>query len=263
MKVNLNHVFHTLLTSLFLSAIPGLAFAQESAEPTANAEVAAPQSEAKEDSIQNKTKVYTAKDNFGGWKFGADIMFGAGRCDDKLCLGQPDGQDYNEKRTDFVAKLQLQLSYLWGENVFFGPVLTAFGGYPSFVGGDLRLRLVIPLGKNKKDAISESAGWGGQLRFKMENESLYYDNPQEIPDASYIKTGEPHDLFKYSYMYVPIEMRYEHVFDNRFVLGLVVQYNLTFSYREYIASQWDTEPRFKYISVLDMIGGGIHLGYKF
>ncbi|MBQ9816024.1 MAG: hypothetical protein IJM59_00960 [Proteobacteria bacterium] len=320
MKLNLNRTFQTLLISLFLFAVPGLAIAQEAegqaapVEPAApqaentvveaaapqtenaaaaaapqtenaaaaaapqtenSAAVAAPQTEADnqgavsaqpeyvQEEIQSDNKVYTAKDNFGGWKFGADIMFGAGRCDEKTCLGQPDEQDFDEKMTGFVAKLQLQLSYLWGKNVFFGPVLTAFGGYPALVGGDLRLRLVIPLGKGKRDAVSASAGWGGQLRFKMVNEWITYANPYDKPDVSYIKTGEPHDLFKYSYMYVPLEMRYEHVFDNRFVLGVVVQYNITFNYRAYSEAIEGKDLGFKYISVLDMIGGGIHLGYKF
>ena len=206
-------------------------------------------------------KNYTAKDNFGGWKFGADLLFGKGRCDDRLCLGH--GGDTDGQATLFAVKGQFQISYMWGENVFFGPVITGFAGYPSIVGGDIRLKLVIPVGRSNKDAVSASAGWGAQWREKIIPETVW---DEQYVERNHMHDGYANDLVEYGYNYIPIEMTYEHVFDNRFILGVSAQLNITISARYYVLPydlSYNQDLGYKYIPVLDMLGLGVHLGYKF
>ena len=223
--------FWMFLICILLFFVPCMANAQESEVAAINGDTAntdIEQPDIQDTDSEKEIKFYTAKDNFGGWKFGADILFGKGRCDDKLCIGHSD--EYNHAETSFAIKGQFQISYLWGKNVFFGPVLTGFAGYPSFVGGDIRLKLVIPIGKHHKDAVSASAGWGAQWRFNIIPET-YWD--YQYMDRKHLHEGYANDLIEYGYNYIPIEMTYEHVFDNRFILGVSAQLNITLSCRYY------------------------------
>lgn len=253
MTFNSFKAFWAAVICTLLLMIPGLASAQESEDADSIA-----QDEVVQDTPEEMPKNFTAKDNFGGWKFGADILFGKGRCDDKMCLGQPDGQHWNRESTSFAVKMQLQLSYLWGENVFFGPVLTAFGGYPSFVGGDIRLKLVIPVGKHKNDAVSASAGWGMQIREKLLSEDFFDSYKTEHP---HMKADLPSDIYEYGYSYIPIELTYEHIFDNRFIIGASAQLNIAIISRYYILMGDDVG--YIHIPAMDMLGLGVHMGYKF
>ena len=200
----------------------------------------------------------TAKDNFGAIRFGGDLMFGAGRCDDKMCLGQEYGQDWNQENTAFAFSLQLEAGYLWGNKAFVGPVVTLHTGYPQFVGADLRIKLVMPL--NDNNGITMSAGWGYGFRPRMKPGFQY---------GNYSKNDAVIDLL--NGMYVPISIGFEHVLDNGLTFGITVEYRMAFNQREINTrpnSEYPILVDYNYVEyridpVLGFIGGGIHLGYKF
>ena len=78
--------------------------ATESAEATETAE--ATEEAVVESDVRSIRTPRTAKDNFGGLRVGADLMFGVGRCDDKLCIGQPE-EDWDQEILHFCTSVQL------------------------------------------------------------------------------------------------------------------------------------------------------------
>ena len=273
----------TFVCTLFLLILPGLALAQESDETAISDDTGDSQTEISQDELNETPKIFTAKDNFGGWKFGADLLLGAyfythtaGKdpdADKNLLFEEPD----NSERATINAIVQVQASYLWGNNVFFGPVLNVSTGLPIVFAADLRLRLLIPLGSHKRDAVSASAGWGIALPIVgVGEENILIDS-----GLNHSKTRDYNGSID-SLMYFPIEMTYEHVFDNRFVLGASIQLNINKRDRyyytkennpNYVQSNENSEENPKYIinfehdhlmvPVIGALSAGVHLGYKF
>ena len=275
-----NHRFSlfwmAVLCALCMLAVPGLAMAQESVDSADSTDAVHSQNEVSEDVSVEQPRIYTAKDNFGGWKFGAEILVGATQYvtdenNGSIDLHRSDPDNNNDYMIN--GTLQLQLSYLWGKNVFVGPVLNVMTGWPMLFAGDIRIRLLIPLGQFKKDAVSASAGWGASIMsFYGGDENLVVS-----PLAEYPKLKEYNDLEHL--MYFPIEFTYEHVFDNRFILGASAQLIINYQFREYYSRSenpdyngsngYSDKYNIKFyngqlaVTNLNSYVIGIHLGYKF
>ena len=232
--------FISRISSLFvfiLALLPAFANAQESS---------APQPETQ--SIQVNQK----KDNFGGLRLGANLTFGGGAF------------DYIDSYK-FAALLQLETGYLWGNHVFVGPVINFSIGFPMLLNGDIRLRMIIPV--SESNAISWSAGWGmfGHIAYDVDEEKIF--NP-----SNFHGNCDEKEVKAVNYMYIPIQIGFEHVFDNRFILGATAQINLALYNQRY--DYYSTHEKYmdyyarigREYKVKVMVGtftAGIHLGYKF
>ena len=283
----MRHLNSVILLLCGLLLVPAFAFAQESAESadnssdvvyqpriiesteTTEATEATEATETADDAVvQNEVRSFrlprTAKDNFGGLRLGADLMFGVGRCDDKRCIGQPD--DADQENIHFATSLQLGVGYLWGNEVFVGPELNVHGGYPFLVGGDVRVRLVMPV--NYNNAFTMSAGWGLVWHMKILDKFGHYIMVGENSSATDDRMA---DIIRN--MYIPVQVGFDHVFDNGFVLGVTLECRMTFNsetnvlaYRErglvgynYILQAEEEHAHLTF----GMAGIGIHLGYAF
>ena len=148
--------FYALIISLFLSlVIPSFAFSQES---QTQGDMDNSSSILSADDTNALQSIRTTKDNFGGLRLGGNIMFGFGRCDDKTCFGQPDEQDWNAKNTTWATMLQFEIGYLWGNEMFAGPVLNLHTGFPDLFGGDVRIMAIMPFSYN--NAVTMGVGVG-------------------------------------------------------------------------------------------------------
>lgn len=266
----------SLLCALCLLFIPELAMAQDSVDSADKMDTMNLQDESTEDEPVVKPKIYTTKDNFGGWNLGAEILFGAtnyvtnengGSID--LHYSDPD----NSNNFIFNTTLQLQVSYLWGNNVFVGPVLNVITGWPMLFAADIRIRLLIPLGQYKKNAVSANAGWGVSITSFIGGD----ENLIVLPSSDYSKLNKHNDIDHL--MYFPIEFTYEHVFDNRFILGASIQFIINYQFREYYSrseknniignENYYDKYKIKFydgelaVPTMNSFVAGIHMGYKF
>ena len=256
----------SLISALSLLTVPAMTMAQESVDESGTSAIEAT------DDAYLENHVYTAKDNFGGWKIGIDVLFGANwyiKDDDDI--GGTDLRRYDHDNTDNAiinGTLQLQLSYLWGNDVFYGLVLNAMTGYPVLFAADIRFKLLIPLGQHKKDAVSLSTGWGATIAAFRGGEEYV----QVIPDSDYPVTNVAHEIYRL--MYFPIELSYEHVFDSRFILGASIQFMISNTSRNYFTREPNTtDENFLYnvqiangklyVPNISNFVAGVHLGYKF
>ncbi len=222
-----------LVSSLLfvLISLPCIAFGQDTAA-VQNDSVAQESSALIEDAAESLKTIYTKEDNFGGFRFVGNVLLGAGRCDDyAFCAGHED--EINDKQYNVGGLLQAEIGYFAGKTVFVGPTLSISGGYPMLVNGAINLKMYIPFADN--NALSLSAGFGGTWHI------------------GYVDTNYNDDDDEINYMYVPIQLGFEHVFDNRFILGASFQANITFSHRENGGND----------SILGMLAAGVNLGYKF
>ena len=273
----MRHLSSVILLLCGLLLVPAFAFAQEDVEYVPRTVDTAVQQESAEsaDVLENSEvgrevelprSPRTAKDNFGGLRLGADLMLGVGRCDDKMCLGQPE-DDMDQENIHIAGSLQIGVGYLWGNDAFVGPELNLHGGYPFVAGGDIRIRLVMPV--NYNNAITMSAGWGLSYRFKILDKFGHYIM---VDENSSEEDGRMDDIIRN--MYIPVQVGFEHVFDNGFVLGMTLEARMTFNsetnvlvYREkgitnnynYLVEAEEEHPHLTF----GMATAGIHLGYKF
>ncbi len=278
----MRHLNSVILLLCGLLLVPAFAFAQESAESADNSsdvvyqprivETAEATETADAAAVQNEERSFraprTAKDNFGGLRLGADLMFGVGRCDDKLCIGQPE-DDWDQENIHFSTSLQLGVGYLWGNDAFVGPELNVHGGYPFLIGGDVRVRLVLPV--NYNNAFTMSAGWGLVWRMKILDKFGHYipvdedSSPDDDRMADIIRN-----------MYIPVQVGFEHVFDNGFVLGVTLEARMTFNSETNVLGVrrrlFDSADSIQYSHMAEeehahltfgMAGAGVHLGYAF
>ena len=276
----MRHLNSVILLLCGLLLVPAFAFAQESAESADNSsdvvyqpriiETAEATETADAAAVQNEERSFrtprTAKDNFGGLRLGADLMFGVGRCDDKLCIGQPE-EDWDQENVHFSTSLQLGVGYLWGNDAFVGPELNVHGGYPFLVGGDVRVRLVLPV--NYNNAFTMSAGWGLVWRMKILDKFGHYipvdedSSPDDDRMADIIRN-----------MYIPVQVGFEHVVDNGFVLGVTLEARMTFNSETNVLGVrrrlFDSYTQYTHMAeeehahlTFGMAGAGVHLGYAF
>lgn len=177
-------------------------------------------------------------DNFGGFHLSGELLFGTGRCDDKMCPGHYD--DYNEEAWVLTGIFQLEAGYFWGERVFIGPTISVTSGIPIVIGAALNLKMLFPF--TDKDAIGASAGIGFGLNVGYEGQYWWVDE-------SFVNT-----------MYLPFRLGYEHVFDSKWFLGLYLQANVGFIVHdpdEPHCGDGLIEP------ILSSLTGGVSVGYKF
>ena len=180
------------------------------------------------------------QEKFGGLRFGADIMIGAGRCDDHAFCALGDEQDWDEENTGLALMAQLELGYLWGRDFFYGPVITLSGGNEMWVNGDIRFRLVAAF----RDSHAVNCSFGVGLTYSPKLVNTDNNNGSEIVNA----------------IYLPFQVGYEYVFDNHFVLGVTVQYDL----RLYRTEEYEfNEYHYPIRRAMGFFGGGLHLGYHF
>ena len=169
------------------------------------------------------------QDRFSGFQLGVDLLLGAGRCDDKMCTYHDD--EYNSENTQFLFNGGIKLGYLWGKEVLVGPELNAHYNQPWYAGGDLRVKTLIPM--NSYSGITASIGFGFQ----------YHGIISECP------------------YYIPIQVGYDFVKSNGFVIGISLETQIAFS------EETDYKPNGKEDKtvkpVLGFAGGGLHLGYIF
>ncbi len=269
----MRHLNHVLLVLCGLLMLPVCAFAQDAAAPADNSGdvtyqprviETAEQAEdaAVEEVAQSHRLPRTAKDNFGGFRFGGDIMAGVGRCDDKNCLGQSD-DDWDKENMHVAGALQIGLGYLWGNEVFAGPELNISGGYPFLGAGDIRIRLVMPV--NYNNAITMSAGWGMTYRFKILDKFGHYI---VVDDNAHPTDDEMPDIIRN--MYIPVQVGYEHAFDNGFIFGVTLEARMTFNSETNVLGTKE-ERRIMQGRALEehphltfgMATAGFHMGYAF
>ena len=218
-------------TLLVLFLLPCAAFGQDS-EAVQNDSVVQESNALIEDASKSLKTVYTKEDNFGGFRFVGNVSLGAGRCDDyAFCSGHE--MEINEEHYNVAGLLQAEFGFFWGRRVYFGPTLSISVGYPMFVNGAINIKMYVPFADN--NAVSLSAGFGGTFHVGYVN-TEYHDDDNEL-----------------NYMYVPIQLGYEHVFDSRFILGASLQANIAFSHKE----NGSNDP------ILGILAAGVNLGYKF
>ena len=268
----MRHLNHLILVLCGLLLLPVCAFAQDAAAPAENSGDAAYQPRvietadaaedaAVEENVEAPRLPRTAKDNFGGFRLGGDIMAGIGRCDSN-CIGSSDDhkQDVN---LHVAGALQINLGYVWGNDAFVGPELNLGGGYPFWGTGDVRIRLVLPI--NYNNAISMSAGWGVTFRADINDKYGHYvvigDN--ENPGDKLMN-----DFYKY--MYIPVQVGYEHAFDNGFILGVTLEARMAFNSETNVLGTKEERKTMQGRAIEEnlhmtfgMATAGIHMGYAF
>ena len=253
---------------LCLMALPAFSWAQDNAEEHESEAVITSDSGSSDgiEEIQVVKNHRTAKDNFGGWFFGGEILGG-------LLLGPYPLDDSSESEDDdkevvsfswpILTEILLNTGYLWGENVFVGPTFNVTVGFSLLVSVDLRVRVVVPF--TNADAIALSAGYGFHPCNFSASESTMKTVPLEtdVPDDS--NSTEIIQL-----MYLPVSLGYEHVFDSGFVIGASIDMRISFCVhktryrRPFNGSMWYFgEEREKVVPYVSAIMAGLHLGYKF
>ena len=215
----IRHLINIILAVCCLLMFPVCAFAQDSDVDGVNP------------AVESVHMPKTAKDNFGGVQIGADILLGAGRCDDRaFCKGVT--QSYDEQNIEFVAIIGIKNSYMWGEDFFFGYEINAHYQPILFGGGDLRFKMLMPIDAN--DGIAASVGFGLEI------------NGIRIGALDGIKGA----------MYIPVQIGYDHVSDNGFVIGVSVEAQIAFQRKDFKDAD-------SVKAALGFIGGGIQVGYQF
>ena len=184
----------------------------------------------------------TAHDNFGGFQIGATLLAGVGRCDDKIICNE-DERDWNKYTIDSLANLQLELAYLWGEDVLFGVSLNTYYIFPLLLGADVRFKMVFALTPNDGITMSSGVGVGAHGNYDL----VCYRGNCDVGETEY---GVPH------YLYMPMQIGYDHVFDNGFLLGVSLETHMAFNNVTKCGER-------RVMPALGFAGGGIHLGYIF
>ncbi len=177
-------------------------------------------------------------ENFGGFHLSGELLFGTGRCDDKMCPGHYD--DYNEEAWVLTGIFQLEAGYFWGEKVFIGPTIFVTSGIPIVIGAAVNMKMVFPF--TDRDAFAASAGLGFGLNVQYEGQYWWVD---ESPVNN---------------MYLPFRLGYEHVFDSKWYVGLYFQAIVGFIVHdpdEPHCGDGLIEP------ILSSFTGGVSVGYKF
>ena len=222
---------------------------------------------------QDDKQPKTAKDNFAGWRFGADLFIGAAPIPEYDVYG---GAHYPLRhKRQYVwypaGGLLLEIGHLWGNQVFVGPTLNITLGYPYIAGADLRVKSAIAI--TTADAITVSIGYGmawGDIG-KTDYTAVEISREDSTPHDK-----ELDDIIRA--MYLPVSMGFEHVYNNGFVLGASVEMRVSFKVKEthyyyYDRSNpnapedyenWkDDVKRNKVVPIVGMVTAGLHLGYKF
>ena len=269
----MRHLNHLVLVLCGLLMLPVCAFAQDAAAPADNSgdvtyqprviESAETTEEAAVEEVAESPRLpRTAKDNFGGFRLGGDIMFGVGRCDEKNCIGYNDDHK-TEDNTHVAGALRIGLGYLWGNEAFVGPELNIGTGYPFWATGDVRIRLTLPV--NYNNGITMSAGWGVAYRLRINDKFGHYivvgDN--EHPSDKLMSEF-------YEHMYIPVQVGFEHVFNNGFVFGVTLEARMTFNSETNVLGSSE-ERKFMHGRAIEehphmtfgMATAGLHMGYAF
>ncbi len=220
---------------LVLMLLPAFANAQESPDPQPEA---------------NAIQVNQISETFGGWRMGGNLMFGTGPFD-------------HVDNYVFGGLLQYEAGYLWGNHVvFLGPVVNLGFGFPMLLNADIRLKMVFPV--SESNALSFSAGFGGA------GNCIYSAPKAEKRVNSKFRGNSEEENEAIKFMYIPIQIGFEHVFDNSLILGAAAQINLAFynqRYEYYSSSSYSLEEQrgseYKVKAMVGTFAVGIHVGYKY
>lgn len=268
----MRRLINLMIGFLSLMLLPVSAFSQEISENAVNSEMVVVNETDTSDAVGEMEVVRrtrTAKDNFGGWFFGAEIIGGAllDPYDSEYLSDYDDGVD--TFKWPGLTEILLNTGYLWGEHVFVGPTLNVMGGFAIWLSVDLRVRLVVPF--TNADAFALNVGYGFTPFNYSEPRNTYKRVVHEIdiPDDS-----DSNDIIEM--MYLPISLGYEHVFKSGFVIGASVEMRMSFSVHSlrYIQPLYDENNTFhgmfyngikreKVVPYVSAMMGGLHLGYKF
>ena len=255
---------------------PVCAFAQENAGENADSEDIV-QENAPQIEPQDVKLPRTAKDNFAGWRFAADLFIGTGRIREYDAYGgahYPLGEE--PKYYWYPAGgLLLEIGHLWGNQAFVGPTLNVTLGFPHIIGADLRIKGAIAL--TSADAITMSVGYG----VAWNDDAVTEYTPMEVLAEDTIPNDDKAIDDFIRMMYVPVSVGYEHVYNNGFILGASIEMRVGFKVKEthyYYRStssnleEWykerhvnwkDEVKREGVVPIVSTATVGLRLGYKF
>lgn len=213
----------------------------------------------------------TQNNRFEGGFLDFNIMLGVSHTDsDPLAIKSKDGGD-DEAPDQYTvgALLELGFGYLWGNKFLLGPEINLALGFPSIIGADLRLKMLVPV--NPQIALFTSLGWGAEFRLQFPGKYGHITISQsDKPDL------HAHNIM-YQIMYLPFSLGFEYVRESGFVIGAEMQFRVIFY-------QDDKEYYYPYTKIIngrqeqvyDLYGVdyephallgefviGVHMGYKF
>ena len=211
----------------------------------------------------------TQNNRFEGAFLDFNIMLGVSHTDsDPLAIKSKDGGDDGEPDQYTVgALLELGFGYLWGDKFLLGPEINLALGFPSIIGADLRLKMLVPL--KQQIALFASLGWGAEFRLQFPGKYSHITiSPNDKPDL-HAKN------IMYEIMYLPFSLGFEYVRDSGFVIGAEMQFRVIF----YQDDKWYYyEPKqnaggymvsdlygvdYKPHALLEEFVIGLHIGQKF
>ena len=248
-----------VLLIFFISVFPVCAIAQESTSDQL-ADVAYT-------IINSRTK----QDNFAGLQLGGVAFLGSAPIEEYNAYGgahYPPGEV--RKKIWYPAfGILMSASYLWGETLFIGPELNLTFGFPFRYGADLRVKGALPM--TASDAMTLNFGLGFDANGLAQTEYT----EMRILEGTPVPSDNDLDDFIRS-IYLPVAIGYDHVFDNGFVLGVLLEMRVAFKVKEthyyYMDNEQDdlTQARWDdnvkkdgVVPMLDAVLAGVHLGYKF
>lgn len=180
--------------------------------------------------------------HFRGFQIAGSLLGGLGRCDDKMMCNE-DERDWNKYEIGSLTSAQIELAYLWGNDVLFGISTNVYYIIPFLIGGDVRLKMVFALTPNDGITMSAGMGFGAHGNYDLECRHGVCDVGETEYDALH-------------YFYIPVQLGYDHVFDNGFLLGVSLEAHMAFNY---VTKCGDSRIR----PALGFAGGGVRLGYVF
>ena len=258
-----------ILSSLFM--LPLYAFAQDNSEQSeAQAE---PETDYWDNIVVNGGNVpkpRTVQDNFGGWFLGGDVVLGAYHFIDVYRANALTSELVLDEGWWVAGGVMFGFGHLWGSQVFVGPVINATLTNP-YVSIDVRVKVAVPF--THQDAVSLFVGYGiGVINDERGSETRMIQTVDKQYDDEYVDK-------RIKGMFLPIQVAYEHVFNNGFVLGALLETRINFQvdelhyyhltneiYNKYEGRLYyhsDGLKRDKVVPFVDTLFMGIHLGYKF
>ena len=180
--------------------------------------------------------------HFRGFQIAGSLLFGLGRCDDKMMCNE-DERDWNKYETGYLTAAQIELAYLWGNDVLLGISVNGYYIVPFLGGADVRMKTVFALTPNDGITMSAGVGVGDHGNYDLECRN-------GVCDVGETKSMAPH------FFYIPIEIGYDHVFNNGFLLGFSIEAHMAFN-NVTRGDETKVEP------ALGFAGSGIRLGYAF
>lgn len=266
----------------FLLWMPLYAAAQEVIEPADHAESVDAQNETGDEIIISEDvgdgvdlsdfeivkPSRTTRDNIGGANLGVQILLGTSPYDPM------DEIDESAKVWWFLSgAAELDFSYLFGEDVFIGPRVSVSINSPYLLSFDMSVKTAVPI--SRQDAFTTSLGLGYSLTSFLAGT---FSPWSEIIAVKYISPNKefeddtvPGDVYG---LYFPIQVGYEHVFENGFTLGATVEMKVGFksnTIRYFSVMNTPETGAFMYYRgdrdklglTVNFIGAGVYLGYSF